>query len=183
MVSWDCAPTLGLDEEDSDEEIQLSSVNVSTRIKGPVMDDRLILPKIRRIHESMKRISSNTQKTSKFDLVNKKYKVLVVNTRVNIVENKTENSKKGPVNCDMGYDIVEEIKKTKENISLFELCNFPQQRKSFWRLSTLNLVVLRMTFNLIKKLMNLALKKFPSLKICHSCCLSIFSITMCIIVW
>ena len=29
----------------------------------------------------------------------------------------------------MGYDIVEEIKKTKENISLFELCNFPQQRK------------------------------------------------------
>ena len=29
----------------------------------------------------------------------------------------------------MGYDIVEDIKKTKANISLFELCNFPQQRK------------------------------------------------------
>ena len=28
----------------------------------------------------------------------------------------------------MGYDIVEDIKKTKSNISLFELCNFPQQR-------------------------------------------------------
>ena len=29
----------------------------------------------------------------------------------------------------MGYDIVEDIKKTKVNIYLFELCNFPQQRK------------------------------------------------------
>ena len=28
----------------------------------------------------------------------------------------------------MGYDIVEDIKKTKANISLFELCNLPQQR-------------------------------------------------------
>ena len=29
----------------------------------------------------------------------------------------------------MGYDILEDIKKTKANISLFELCNLPQQRK------------------------------------------------------
>ena len=29
----------------------------------------------------------------------------------------------------MGYDIIEDIKKTKANIYLFELCNFPQQRK------------------------------------------------------
>ena len=29
----------------------------------------------------------------------------------------------------MGYDIIEDLKKKKENISLFELCNFPQQRK------------------------------------------------------
>ena len=29
----------------------------------------------------------------------------------------------------MGYDIIEDIKKTKANISLFELCNLPQQRR------------------------------------------------------
>ena len=29
----------------------------------------------------------------------------------------------------MGYDIIEDIKKTQENISLFEMCNLPQQRK------------------------------------------------------
>ena len=30
----------------------------------------------------------------------------------------------------MGYDIVEDIKKTNANISLFELCNLPQQRNN-----------------------------------------------------
>ena len=29
----------------------------------------------------------------------------------------------------MGYDIIQEIKKMKANISLFEICNFPQQRR------------------------------------------------------
>ena len=30
----------------------------------------------------------------------------------------------------MGYDIIEDINKTKANISLFEMCNLPQQRKN-----------------------------------------------------
>ena len=29
----------------------------------------------------------------------------------------------------MGYDIIEDIKKTKENTCLFELCNLPQKRR------------------------------------------------------
>ena len=62
------------------------------------MDERLILPKIRKIQESMKRISNNTQTTSKSDMVNKKDKVPAVSTPVKIVENKIENSKKGAVN-------------------------------------------------------------------------------------
>ena len=45
------------------------------------------------------------------------------------MENRIESNKKNPVEYDMGYDIVEDIKKTKEDISLFELCSLPQQRK------------------------------------------------------
>ena len=78
MVLWDCAPTLGLNEEDPTEEIQLSSVNVTTRSKGPVMDEILILPKIKKIQENMKNISSTTQTTSKSDLVTTKEKVPAV---------------------------------------------------------------------------------------------------------
>ena len=61
MLLWDCAPTLGLDEEEPTEEIQLASVNVTTRSKGLVMDESLILPKIRKIQEIIKNISSTTQ--------------------------------------------------------------------------------------------------------------------------
>ena len=77
----------------------------------------------------MKKISNTNQTTSKSDLVNIKDKVPAVSKHVKIVENTTKSSKKGPVEYDMGYDIVEDMKKMKENISLFELCNLPQQRK------------------------------------------------------
>ena len=48
-----------------------------------------------------------------------------INKPVETLENRTETTKE----WGMGYDIVEDIKKTKANISLFELCNFPQQRR------------------------------------------------------
>ena len=33
----------------------------------------------------------------------------------------------------MGYDVVEDIKKDKANISLFEMCNLPQQKEELLR--------------------------------------------------
>ena len=45
-------------------------------------------------------------------------------------ENKAENVKKNPIDHEMGHDIVEDIKNTKENISLFEMCNLPQQKEN-----------------------------------------------------
>ena len=90
------------------------------------MDERLVLPKIKKMQENMKKIISTTQTTSKSNPVNMKYKNPVVSNPIKTVITKTETNKKGLVEYDMGYDIVEDIKKTKENISLFELCNFPQ---------------------------------------------------------
>ena len=49
---------------------------------------------------------------------------------VKSTENKVENIKKNSNEHEMGYDIVEDIKKAKENISLFEMCNLPNKRKS-----------------------------------------------------
>ena len=37
LVLWDCAPMLGLEEEEPNEEIQLSDFNVTTRSKGPII--------------------------------------------------------------------------------------------------------------------------------------------------
>ena len=89
MVLWDCVPTLGLNGEDPTEDIQLSSVNVITRSKGLVMDERSILPKIKKMQENMKKIIITTQTTPKCDLVNIKDKIPAVSKPVKIVENKT----------------------------------------------------------------------------------------------
>ena len=48
---------------------------------------------------------------------------------VKSTENKVENTKKNSTEHEMGYDIVEDIKKTKANIYLFEMCNLPQQKE------------------------------------------------------
>ena len=49
----------------------------------------------------------------------------------------------------MGYDIVEYIKKTKENISFFELFTLPQQRKKLLETFDHNQVVLQRLSNQI----------------------------------
>ena len=46
------------------------------------------------------------------------------------IEKKIDNIK---MNLAMEYDIVEDIKKVKENISLFEMCNVPQQKEKLLR--------------------------------------------------
>ena len=65
----------------------------------------------------------------KFNIANTKEANPVVNQPTKVVANKTKGVKKGTMEHDMGYDIVEDIRKAKENISLFELCNFTQKIK------------------------------------------------------
>ena len=131
MVLWDLTPRLGVDEEEPTEQVQMSSINFMTRSKGLVVDERLVLPKTKKMKENLKKILSTTQTPPKFNLKNTKEINPLVNKHVKVVINKTETVKKGMVQHDMGYDIMEDIKKTKANISLFELCNLFQQRKKF----------------------------------------------------
>ena len=49
MVLWDWAPTLGMDEEEPTKEVQISSINVTTRSKGPIVDESKVLPKTQKI--------------------------------------------------------------------------------------------------------------------------------------
>ena len=65
MVLWDWAPTLELNKEEQAKEIQVSSVNIAT--KGPILDQSLVLPKAKRIKETMKKIISTTQTQHKVE--------------------------------------------------------------------------------------------------------------------
>ena len=94
MVLWDCAPTLGLNEEDPTEEIQISLVNVTTKNKEPIIDERLVLPKIKKMQENMKKINNTTQTIAKSDLVNIKDKNPVINKPVRTVKIKQKATRK-----------------------------------------------------------------------------------------
>ena len=146
MVLWDCMTTSGLEEEETNEEIQLSAVNITTKSQGPIKDESL-LPKIKKFQESMKNISNNTQNPPIPEKVIAKQKAQTVSKPTKVVENKSDNNKKISVEPKMGYDIVEDIKKTKENVSLFEICNLLQQRRNFWNPWILNLVKLQKMYH------------------------------------
>ena len=90
MVSWDWEPTFGLNEE-----IQVSSINVTTRSKGLVMDQGLVFPKAKRIKETMKKIIDTTQKKHKVSPENIKETILVINKHVKTMANKLGSTKKG----------------------------------------------------------------------------------------
>ena len=103
MVLWDWAPTLGLNEEEPTEDIQVSLVNVTTRSKGPVVYEILLLPKIQNIKENMKKIISTTQTKPNSNPINIKETNPVVNKPVKNMVNKIEGTKKGLVEHCMGY--------------------------------------------------------------------------------
>ena len=128
MVLWDCITTLGLEEEEPTEEIQLLAVNITTRIQGPITDESL-LPNIKNFQESMKRLDNKNQNPPIPEKVIEKQKAPTVSKPSKVVENKSDNNKKILVEPEMGYDIIEDIKKTKANVLLFETCNLPKKKE------------------------------------------------------
>ena len=99
---------------------------MTTRIKGLLKEDNSILPKIKKLQENMKKVHKNTttDKIPEFTITSQDPKK--INMPIKPIEDKVDNVKKNLKTPEMVYDIVEEIKKAKENISLFEMCNVHQ---------------------------------------------------------
>ena len=73
----------------------------------------------------MKNLTNKTQIPLVPEKVIEKQKNPAESKPAKIVDNNLENNKKSSMEPEMGYFIVEYIKKNKENISLFEMCNIP----------------------------------------------------------
>ena len=114
-----------IEDEGLSEEEKLSETNVTTRSQGPLKEDNTIMPKIKKLQENMKKIKNNTQIVNILDFFITSRNPKIVNMPVKYAKNKVENVKKNSTEHEMGYDIIEDIKKNKENISFFEMCNLP----------------------------------------------------------
>ena len=117
------------EEEDSLQQQERSETHVTTRSQSLLEEYHSILPKIKKLLENMKKVHKNTttNKIHEFTITSQDPKR--INMPVKPIEDKFDNVKKNLKTPEMGYDIVEDIKKTKANISLFEMCNVPQQKE------------------------------------------------------
>ena len=123
MVLWDCVSMFRIEDAGLTQKEKISETNVTTRSQGPLKEDNMIIPKIKKLQENMKKIKNNTQTINIPDFVTTSQNPKTVSMSVKFVEKKVENIKKNSTEHEMGYDITEDIKNTKENISLFEMCN------------------------------------------------------------
>ena len=102
---------------------------MTTRSQGLIKEDRSIHLKIKRLQENVKKIQKSTpaDKIPEFTITSQNPKK--INMPVKPVKEKIDNVKKNLEEHMMEYNIVEDIKKAKENILLFEMCNVPQQKE------------------------------------------------------
>ena len=114
------------EEEKDPRHEDISKTNVTTRSQGLIKENSFILLKIKRFQNNVKQFQKNTttDKILKFTItINTPNHI---NMPTNPIEEKINNEKTNFTEHRMEYDIVEDIKKVKANISLFEMCNVPQ---------------------------------------------------------
>ena len=121
LVLWDCVSMFNVENEDLTKEEEIPETNVTTRIQNYLKEDNMILPKIKNIQENMRKIKNNTPTVNIPEFVISSQSPKKINMPVKSTENKVEKVKKNSTEHEMGYGIVEDIKKAKENISLFEM--------------------------------------------------------------
>ena len=117
-----------MEVEDLPDKEETPETNVTTRSQNQLKEDNSILPKIKKLQENMKKVKNNTSTVKIPEFVISSQYPKKVNTPPKPTKNKAKNVKRNPNEHEMGYDIVEDIKKDKENISLFEMCYLRKKR-------------------------------------------------------
>ena len=129
MVLWDCVSMFDTEKESDLRHEDILEANVTMRSQGIIKEDSLIIPKIKRLQKNVKKFQKNTttNKIPEFTITSQNPKQ--INVPTNPIEEKINNVKTNLTEHKMEYDIVEDIKKVKANISLFEMCNVLQQKE------------------------------------------------------
>ena len=127
MALWNSVSLLDAEEENTQGHKDIREANVTTRSKGAVSDDSLLLPKIRRLQRNIKKKfqdESLADQIPEFTITSQDLKQNRMPPKPN--DENTSADKSQSTRQLIKYDIVEDLKKIKENIPLFEMCKIPQ---------------------------------------------------------
>ena len=127
MVLWDRVSLFDAEEEKNMRHEGILETNVTTRSQGLIKVNSLMLPKIKRLQNNVNKFqnSSPANKIPEFTITSQNPRQIHMPTK----PNKENNVRSNLTERKMDYDIVEDIKKVRENISLFEMCNVSQQKE------------------------------------------------------
>ena len=133
MVLWDCVLFFDAKKEKVLVHEDIMETNVTTRSQGLAKENRLMLPKIKRLQRNVRKFQNNSSANEipEFTITCQDPRQTDVFTKTN--EEKINNGKPNPTEPKMDYDIVEDIKKVRANISLFEMCKVPHQKENLWK--------------------------------------------------
>ena len=125
MVLWHCVSLFDAEEEKDLRHEGILEANVMTRSQGLIKEKSLMLLKIKRLQKNVKKFQNNspTNKILEFTITSQNPRQTNMFSKPN--EEKINNVKSKLTEHQMDYDIVEDIKKVRANISLFEMCNVP----------------------------------------------------------
>ena len=106
LVLWDCVSMFNIEDEDLTEGEEITDTNVTTRSHSSLEEDNMILPKIKKLQENMKKIKNNTHTVNIPEFFISSQSPKKVNMHVKSTKNKVENVKKNSTEHEMGYHIV-----------------------------------------------------------------------------
>ena len=119
-----------IEDDGLTEEEEIPKTNVTTRSQGQLKEDNTIMPKIKKLQENMKKIKNNTQIVNIPQFVITSQNPKEGSMSVKSAENKVENVKKNSTEHEMGYDIVEDIKKTRQPSLCLKCVTYPNKNKN-----------------------------------------------------
>src|SRR5713101_582382 len=125
MVLWDSVSLFDAKEEKNQGYKDVMETNVTTRSQGPIKENSLILPKIKRLQRNVKKFQNKSlaDKIPKFTITSQDPKQNNTLSKPN--EENMNADKPHPIEQQIEYDIMEDLKKVKSNVSLFEMCKVP----------------------------------------------------------
>ena len=119
MVLWNSVSLFDAEEEKNQGYKDVMETNVTTRSQGPIKENSLILPKIKRMQKNVKKFQNNSaaDKIPEFTITSQDPRQ--TDTFTKLTEEKMNIDKPHTTKLQMDYDIVEDINKVRANISLF----------------------------------------------------------------
>ena len=127
MAFWNFVSLLDAEEENTQGRKDIREANVTTRSKGAVSDDSILLPKVRRLQRNIKKKFQDkalVDQIPEFTITSQDPKQNRTPPKPN--EDNVSANKPQSIKQLIEYDIVEDLKKIKANVPLFEMCKVPQ---------------------------------------------------------